>query len=185
MSTVEKQKTQMDRGCSRGTASGGGGKRFFAGGIINLRQERGGWMSEDRHEASKHKVLISLYNSAIEMILIALFTMVLILGVLDTRTYQLVDGMTAVRLVMNCELWYYSPPTQMVDTITLACPRTDLIRLWPLPITQPWSEDLWPPDHYTIQAYCELLILLLILLYDKGERKPRPVVANEGCLQRI
>ena len=32
---------------------------------------------------------------------------------------------------------------QPVYTITLACPRMDMMRLWPLPIQQPWFEDWW------------------------------------------
>lgn len=27
------------------------------------------------------------------------------------------------------------------DTIVLACPHTDLIKIWPLPVEQPWWED--------------------------------------------
>ena len=32
---------------------------------------------------------------------------------------------------------------QPLRTLALACPGIDYIRLWPLPIQQPWDEDWW------------------------------------------
>jgi hypothetical protein len=36
------------------------------------------------------------------------------LCVLAPRTYQLADGVTALRLIGRCELWYFAPPAQEV-----------------------------------------------------------------------
>ena len=82
-----------------------------------------------------------LRDTIIPIFLIALLTTVQVYGVLAPRTYQLVDGVTAIRLGRGCEVWYFAQPAQPVSTFALACPRMDLMRLWPLPVMQPWSED--------------------------------------------
>ena len=38
-------------------------------------------------------------------------------------------------------MWNILPPSQPEQTLVLACPRIDAIRLWPLPLEQPWDED--------------------------------------------
>jgi len=76
----------------------------------------------------------------ITIFLVALLTMEPALSVLALRTYQLTEEVTAMRLVGGCELWYFALPAQEVATFALARPRVDLIRLWPLPMQQPWCE---------------------------------------------
>lgn len=46
-----------------------------------------------------------------------------------------------IKLIAGCELWDIVPPSQPERTLVLACPRMDGIRLWPLPLQQPWVED--------------------------------------------
>ena len=41
----------------------------------------------------------------------------------------------------GCELIKFGRVLQPVVTIALACPGVDMIRLWPLPVQQPWFED--------------------------------------------
>ena len=80
-----------------------------------------------------------------------LFTFLLSYSILDSRTYSVVDGVTSFRLVGRCELEFYDTTTQPMTTLVLACPRMDMVRLWPFPIIHPWFED-WhetptpPPD---------------------------------------
>lgn len=62
-------------------------------------------------------------------------------GLLSMRTYQPIDGVTALRLIGRCELEYFDTTLQPINTLVLSCPRVDYIRLWPLPIQQPWFED--------------------------------------------
>jgi hypothetical protein len=70
-------------------------------------------------------------------------------GLLSFRPYSVVEGVTGIRLVGECKLYHFSQPAQPMTTLVLACPRTDLIRLWPLPVQQPWFEDWWEdkPDY--------------------------------------
>ena len=66
--------------------------------------------------------------------------MVVVHSFLALRTRTLIDGVTATSIIADCELEIFDKPAQPVRTITLACPRKDRIRLWPLPIVQPWYE---------------------------------------------
>ena len=50
-------------------------------------------------------------------------------------------GCLATRLVADRELWDVMPPSQPMRTLVLACPGVDAIRLWPMPMQQPWEED--------------------------------------------
>jgi hypothetical protein len=72
-----------------------------------------------------------------------LATLSLAFGVLSLRSYQVVERVTGVKLVGGCELYFFSPPAKPEKTLALACPRVDLIRLWPLPVTTTWFEDWW------------------------------------------
>lgn len=49
---------------------------------------------------------------------------------------EIVPGVI-VRPLGPCDVQYHAEWHATV----LACPRTDLIKLWPLPIDQPWYED--------------------------------------------
>jgi hypothetical protein len=66
---------------------------------------------------------------------------VFIAGLIHYRSYEIIDGAVGVELVAGCDIWIISPPLQPVKTAALACPDVDLIRLWPLPVKSPWSED--------------------------------------------
>lgn len=71
-------------------------------------------------------------------------------GLIALRTYQRIPGVVAVRLLAGCEVEIYDSSVQPVSTIVLACPRVDSIRLWPLPVLQPWYEDPLPEEGYQV-----------------------------------
>ena len=54
-----------------------------------------------------------------------------------------VEGAHQVRLVSRCNLVVYDPPVQPFRTITIDCPGKDSVRIWPLPMVDPWNEDSW------------------------------------------
>jgi hypothetical protein len=49
-----------------------------------------------------------------------------------------ITSLEDIYLPFGCELWYMDTITQPINTLVLACPGVDLIRLWPLPIIRPW-----------------------------------------------
>jgi hypothetical protein len=69
---------------------------------------------------------------------------ILVLVVLHWLLFQgdeIVPGVMA-RPVGPCDVEWFE---RWGGAIILACPRTDLIKLWPLPVQQPWYEDpLYP-----------------------------------------
>ena len=73
----------------------------------------------------------------------AIFIVGILLGqlILNLRTDYSIEGARILHLVNRCELWILTKPFYQEKTIALACPRTDLIRLYPLPVVQPWDED--------------------------------------------
>jgi hypothetical protein len=81
-----------------------------------------------------------LRDSVIVVLLVAVLTTYQALNILSSGTYQLTEDTRAIRLVAGCELWEIVPPSQQMRTLILACPKTDAIRLRPLPIEQPWIE---------------------------------------------
>ena len=81
-----------------------------------------------------------LRDGVIVMLLVCLLTTYQMVGFLASKTYQLTEDTRAIRLVAGCELWEIVPPSQQIRTLILACPKTDAIRLWPLPIERPWFE---------------------------------------------
>jgi hypothetical protein len=70
-----------------------------------------------------------LRDNVIIILLVAILTTYQMLGVLNSRTYQLTEDTRAVKLVVGCELWDIVPPSQPTRTLVLACPRMDAIRL--------------------------------------------------------
>jgi len=60
---------------------------------------------------------------------------------LASRMSEIVPGATAYQLMSKCEFIYFNKSLQPVNTLALACSGIDLIRLWPLPVLQPWFED--------------------------------------------
>ena len=72
-----------------------------------------------------------------------IFILGILLGqlLLNIRVDYSIEGTRILPLAMRCELWILEKPFYSEKTIALACPRTDLIRLYPLPVVQPWDED--------------------------------------------
>ena len=62
-------------------------------------------------------------------------------GLLSSRTYSGIAGVTGFKLVGVCKLYDFTQLAQSMNAWVLACPRTDLIRLWPLPVQQPLFDD--------------------------------------------
>ena len=83
-----------------------------------------------------------LRDSAITILLVFVITTIQLFSVLTARSYQLTEDALGHRLVADCELWDVLPPSQPVRTLVLACPGVDAIRLWPLPVQQPWDEGV-------------------------------------------
>ena len=54
-----------------------------------------------------------------------------------------VEGVQQVSLVSQCILVVYNPPSQPFKTISIDCPGKDSVRIWPLPMVDPWNEDSW------------------------------------------
>ena len=59
------------------------------------------------------------------------------------RCAEIVKGATEYELIGQCSLIHFDTRLQPIYTLFLACPRTDMIRLWPLPVLQPSFEDWW------------------------------------------
>ena len=57
------------------------------------------------------------------------------------RGYSVVNGAKSLRLINNCEMVFIDKRLQPVYTVVLDCPGKDSIRLWPLPVVDPWFED--------------------------------------------
>jgi hypothetical protein len=56
------------------------------------------------------------------------------------RTYSVIVGAKSLRLINNCEMVFIDKRLQFVYTVVLDCPGKDSIRLWPLPVVDPWVE---------------------------------------------
>jgi hypothetical protein len=50
-------------------------------------------------------------------------------------------GVTSMDLVVRCQIDFLDKNVQPFFTVVYACPGKDYIRLWPLPVMQPWFED--------------------------------------------
>jgi hypothetical protein len=62
-------------------------------------------------------------------------------GFLRLRTVETVPGAVSTELPGRCAIIQFGRGLQPVYTIVLACPMMDMIRLWPLPVQQPWFDD--------------------------------------------
>jgi len=69
-------------------------------------------------------------------------TISLAYGFLRLRTEEIIPGAVSTELPGRCEIIQFGRGLQPEYTIALACPRTDLIRLWPLPVQLPWIENI-------------------------------------------
>ena len=47
-----------------------------------------------------------------------------------------------VRLVAGCEMDYHTS----IRAVALACPGVDYMRMWPLPVVQPWESTPDPVE---------------------------------------
>jgi hypothetical protein len=61
--------------------------------------------------------------------------------ILTSSTNEIMPGATSTALTGRCELIRMDTRLQPQYMIVLACPRKDMIRLWPLPVQNPWFED--------------------------------------------
>jgi hypothetical protein len=70
---------------------------------------------------------------------ICLLLLAITLHWLVFQAKETVPGVTS-RPLGSCYLDRFGERPALV----LACPRTDMIRLWPLPVEHPWFEEDWP-----------------------------------------
>ncbi len=73
-----------------------------------------------------------------------LITLGLAYRFLNLKTVETTRDAVSAKLPGRCEIILFSRSLQPVYTIALACPRMDMIRLWPLPVRQPWFEGFDP-----------------------------------------
>jgi len=75
--------------------------------------------------------------------MVTFVTVYLILGL---HVSELIPGADKFTLQgVSCEIWVMDTTIQTTFTVALACPHTDLIRIWPLPVQFEWSDD-WDDD---------------------------------------
>jgi hypothetical protein len=48
---------------------------------------------------------------------------------------KLTEDIWTVKLIKGCEMDYHTS----IRAVALACPGVDYMRLWPLPVVQPWQ----------------------------------------------
>ena len=82
-------------------------------------------------------------KKAIQILIAFLITFFLSEIVLMQRTYSIINGVKSLRLINNCEMVYIDKRLQPVYTVVLDCPGKDSIRFRPMPLVDPWVEDLW------------------------------------------
>ena len=82
-----------------------------------------------------------LRDSAVTILLVFVITTIQLFSALTARSYQLTEDAWATELVAGGELWDVLSPSQPARTLVLACPGVDAIRVWPMPVQQPWEED--------------------------------------------
>ena len=63
---------------------------------------------------------------------------------LPGRVRKLMESTWTVRLVAGCEMDFVTS----VGAVALACPGVDYMRVWPLPVVQPWQETLGPIEEW-------------------------------------
>jgi len=82
-----------------------------------------------------------MQRQAILFILVSIITRAATYGLVSSRTFLGIAGVTGFKLVGVCKLYDFTQLAQSMNAWVLACPRTDLIRLWPLPVQQPLFDD--------------------------------------------
>ena len=73
-------------------------------------------------------------------LLLAFFIVVSGILLSTIKTDYSIEGARILSVPFRCELWILEKPLQPKQTIALACPSVDLIRLWPLPMVQLWDK---------------------------------------------
>ncbi len=79
-------------------------------------------------------------------ILVAVLVSLLIVlaAIIYSSKHEIIEGAWVYKsFISDCEVIHITYPLQPFDTTVIACPYTDLIRIWPLPIVYPWNEDWW------------------------------------------
>ena len=86
-------------------------------------------------------------------LIFAVIILTLGVGLLASRIHEVIPGAITIELAGSCTLTHFDTTLQPVNTLVLACPKMDMIKLWPLPIEQPWFEDVWgkPSGNWVIQ----------------------------------
>jgi hypothetical protein len=83
-------------------------------------------------------VLRTMHNrQALWLIMVAIL---LLAGLLASRTEKLTEDVWPVKLMAGCALDYHTS----YSAVALACPGVDYTRLWPLPVIQPSEEPERP-----------------------------------------
>lgn len=72
---------------------------------------------------------------------LAVIILTLGVGLLTSRIHETDPGAVAIDLTGKCSLVHFDTTLQPVNTLVLACSKMDTLKLWPLPIEQPWFED--------------------------------------------
>ena len=62
-----------------------------------------------------------LRDAVILILVIASLTFMQAYPVMAQRTFRVAEGITAIDLPGNCQVQYYSPPAQHVNTLVLTC----------------------------------------------------------------
>jgi hypothetical protein len=75
-----------------------------------------------------------------QVLLLIIVAILLLAGPLAGRTKKLTEEVWTLELVADCALDYHASGR----ALALACPGVDYVRLWPLPVIQPWEEPQEP-----------------------------------------
>ena len=98
--------------------------------------------------------------SKTQLAFLVVLNLILLFGLLLSRTEKLTDDVWAVELVDRCFLDYHTSS----QSVALACPGVDYIRLWPrCPSSEPGRSLKLPPSLYLAGLRREMLNLFPVL----------------------
>jgi hypothetical protein len=80
-------------------------------------------------------------RQVLKFLLAFVLTLSIAYGFLLLNTNEIIPDAVSTKLPGRCEIIRFGRGLQSEYTIALARPRMDMIRLWPLPVQQPWFED--------------------------------------------
>jgi hypothetical protein len=86
-------------------------------------------------------------------------TLSLTYGFLWLRSVESIPGSVSTVLPGRCEIIRFGRGLQTIYKIALACPRMDMIRIWALPVQQPWFEDGWEIGIIHLQSITHSFLL--------------------------